>query len=104
MIQEIARLVVKPGDEAAFEAGAAQAAALFKTAAGCHAMRLHRSHEVPGRYWLVIAWDSVEAHLAFRETGDFGEWRRLVGGYFAEPPQVEHGIPTGAGFDPVQGT
>jgi quinol monooxygenase YgiN len=98
MIDEIARIDVTPGSEAAFEAGAAEAAPLFKAAAGCHAMRLHRSHEVPGRYWLIIAWDSVEAHLAFRDTPEFAEWRRLVGGYFAGPPSVEHGIPTSAGF------
>jgi quinol monooxygenase YgiN len=99
MIQEIARIEVKPGDAAAFEAGAAQGVPLFRRAAGCHAMRLNRSHEVAGRYWLVIAWDSVEAHLAFRESEDFGEWRRLVGPYFAALPSVEHAIPTDAGFD-----
>lgn len=99
MIQEIARIEVKPGEEAALEAGAAAALPLFRRAAGCHAMRLNRSYESPGRYWLIIAWESVEAHLAFRETEDFLEWRRLVGSSFAEPPLVEHGIPTEAGFD-----
>ena len=101
MIQEIARIEVKPGEEAAFEAGVAAAAPLFRHAAGCRAMRLNRSHETPGRYWLIVGWESVEAHLAFRETEDFGEWRRLVGGCFAEAPLVEHGIPTEAGFDAV---
>lgn len=99
MIQEIARIEARAGEEAALEAGALAAVPLFRGAKGCRAMRLHRSHEVPGRYWLVIAWDSVEAHLAFRETGEFAEWRRLVGGCFAEPPQVEHAIPTEAGFE-----
>jgi quinol monooxygenase YgiN len=101
MIQEIARLDVTPGEEAAFEAGAAAAVALFRRAAGCHAMQLNRSHEQAGRYWLIVSWETVEAHLAFRETADFGEWRRLVGGYFAGPPQVEHGIPTPAGFSNI---
>ncbi|MGH6617448.1 putative quinol monooxygenase [Sphingomonas sp.] len=98
MIDEIARIDVIPGSEAAFEAAAAEAMPLFKAAAGCHAMRLRRSHEVAGRYWLIIAWDSVEAHLAFRDTPEFAEWRRLVAGHFAAPPSVEHGIPTAAGF------
>jgi hypothetical protein len=26
----------------------------------------------------------------FRGSKDFQEWRRLVGDYFARPPQVEH--------------
>jgi quinol monooxygenase YgiN len=98
MIQEIARLDIKPDDVAAFEAGAAQAAPLFERGAGCRALRLQKSHEVPGRYWLLIEWDSVEAHLAFRETEEFAEWRRLVGGFFADLPVVEHGIPTGIHF------
>ena len=101
MIQEIARIEVKPGDEAAFEAGAAAAVSLFRNAAGCRAMRLNRSHETPGGYWLIVAWDSVEAHLAFRKTPAFAEWRRLVGGFFAGTPVVEHAIPTDAGFDPA---
>jgi quinol monooxygenase YgiN len=99
MIQEIARLTVKSGTEGAFEAGAAAAVPLFKRAAGCHAMRLSRSHETPGGHWLIVARDSVAAHLAFRETPDFGEWRRLVGDFFADAPLVEHAIPTAAGFD-----
>ncbi len=64
-------------------------------------MRLHRSHEEAGRYWLIVDWETVEAHLAFRETADFAEWRRLVGGCFSGPPMVEHGIPTGTQFSNI---
>jgi hypothetical protein len=26
----------------------------------------------------------------FRESSDFQEWRKLVAGFFVEPPQVHH--------------
>ena len=91
MFWEIAQIEVKPGQEAAFEAAVTQAVPLFKNARGCKGMRLHRSVEQPGRYRLVVDWETVEDHTVhFRGSQDFLEWRRLVGGYFASPPAVEH--------------
>jgi quinol monooxygenase YgiN len=95
MATEIARIDVVPGSESAFEAAAARAVPLFRNAAGCRAMHIQRSHEQAGRYWLFVAWDDVAAHEAFRATTAFGEWRALVGGYFATPPLVEHGLDIG---------
>lgn len=91
MFWEIAQIEVKPGDEAAFEAAVGKAVPLFKNARGCKGMQLHRSVEQPGRYRLVVDWETVEDHTVhFRGSQDFLEWRRLVGGYFASPPAVEH--------------
>ena len=45
----------------------------------------------PGRYVLLVDWDSVEAHtVGFRESAAFAEWRALIGPFFAKPPCVEH--------------
>ena len=90
--REIARIDVKPGTEAAFEAGAAEGRPLFLADPGCTAMEIQRSNEVAGRYWLFVEWTDVAAHEAFRQTPAFAEWRRLVGPTFAAPPEVEHGI------------
>jgi heme-degrading monooxygenase HmoA len=91
MFWEIAQIEVKPGEEAAFEAAVTQAVPLFKNARGCRGMQLHRSVEQPGRYRLVVDWETVEDHTVhFRGSQDFQEWRRLVGGHFASPPAVEH--------------
>jgi heme-degrading monooxygenase HmoA len=91
MFWEIAQIEVKPGEEAAFEAAVTQAVPLFKNARGCKGMQLHRSVEQPGRYRLVVDWETVEDHTVhFRGSQDFQEWRRLVGGHFASPPAVEH--------------
>jgi heme-degrading monooxygenase HmoA len=97
---EIAQIDVKPGSEAAFEAGVEQAAPLFQRAKGCRSMRLHRSVEMPTRYRLMVQWDTVENHTVdFRGSADFQEWRRLVGSCFAQPPTVEHvhALPLGFG-------
>jgi heme-degrading monooxygenase HmoA len=91
MITELARIDVKPGLEAEFEAGVAKAAPLFQRAKGCHSMTLTRSHEKPSRHWLQVRWDTVEAHtVAFRGSADFAEWRKLVGHCFDGAPEVEH--------------
>jgi heme-degrading monooxygenase HmoA len=100
MFTEIAQIDVKPGSEAAFEAGVEQAAPLFRRAKGCRGMRLHRSVEIPTRYRLMVRWDTVENHTVdFRGSADFQEWRRLVGPYFAATPVVEHTQALPLGFD-----
>lgn len=91
MILEIAQIDVKPGMEAEFEAGVAKAELLFRRAKGCNGMELQRSVEKPSRYRLFVRWATLEDHtVAFRGSGDFQEWRRLVGHCFASPPEVEH--------------
>jgi quinol monooxygenase YgiN len=91
LIHEIAEIDVKPGTEAQFEAGVAQAAPLFRAAKGCLAMELHRSIEQPSRYRLLVRWETVENHTVdFRQSEAFQQWRALVGPYLASPPRVEH--------------
>lgn len=91
MITEIAQIDVKAGMESQFEAGVREAIPLFKRAKGCSGLRLERSHEKPQRYRLFVQWQTLENHIVdFRGSADFQEWRRLVGGCFAAPPDVEH--------------
>ncbi|SEF32220.1 Heme-degrading monooxygenase HmoA [Amycolatopsis pretoriensis] len=91
MVWEIARIDVRPGDEAAFEKAVGEAVPLFESAGGCHGVRLRRGVEQPQRYWLVVEWETVEDHtVRFRGSPGFARWRELVGGYFAAAPQVEH--------------
>jgi heme-degrading monooxygenase HmoA len=99
MIMEIAQIDVKPGMEKDFEAGVKSAAPLFKRAKGCQGMALQRSHEKPSRYRLFVQWETLENHTVdFRGSADFQEWRKLVGPYFASPPDVEHVIEAVRGF------
>ena len=99
MVTEIAQIDVKPGMEAEFEAGVAKSAEVFKRAKGCKAMRLERSVEMPQRYRLFVAWETLENHTVdFRGSPDFQIWRGNVGHCFAAPPAVEHTVEAVKGF------
>ncbi|NHZ66229.1 antibiotic biosynthesis monooxygenase family protein [Massilia genomosp. 1] len=99
MFREVAELKVAAGTEQQFEAGVQQAVALFKRAKGCHGMRMERSVEEPGSYMLFVEWETIEDHMVhFRESEDFQEWRRLVGGFFSAPPRVFHTTSAVEGF------
>ena len=91
MILEMAHIAVKPGAEAAFEAAVAQAAPLFRAAPGCGGVELHRVVETPGRYVLMVRWDTLEDHtVRFRSSEAFQQWHALAGPHFASPPHVQH--------------
>ena len=99
MIFEIAEITIQPGTHAAFEAAVQQAVPLFQRAKGCLSMRLDRTIERPETYRLVIGWATLENHTVdFRGSEDFQAWRALVGGFFAEPPKVEHTAAAVHGF------
>ena len=99
MIYEIARITVKPGTEADFESGVAQALALFRRAQGCLGLELQRVVERPLDYRLVVRWATLEDHTVhFRGSEDFQSWRQLVGHCFAAPPDVEHASIAVSGF------
>jgi quinol monooxygenase YgiN len=98
MATEIARIDISSDEAEAFLAAAAQAVSLFQGAHGCSGMRVLRSAEEAGRFWLIVEWRDIAAHEAFRQSAGFAEWRALVGGYFSAPPIVEHGLSTRVGF------
>mgnify|MGYP006313937901 CR=1 FL=1 len=91
MVTEIAYITIDPADAAAFEAAVAEAAPHFKSAEGCHGMRLERVEEDGAQYRLSVDWESVAHHMVtFRESDGFQHWRALAGPFFAGPPRVEH--------------
>ena len=60
-------------------------------AKGFKGYQLQRSIESPGRYLLLIRWETLENHTVdFRGSAAFAEWRAIVGPFFAQPPVVEH--------------
>lgn len=58
--------------------------------AGASDVSMSRGVESPGRFVLLVTWDSVEQHEAFRAGPTFADWRAAIGGFFAADPQVEH--------------
>jgi heme-degrading monooxygenase HmoA len=90
MVLEIADFRVQAGAEEAFADGYRHARRHIEAAAGFRSIRMTRGVETPTRFVLLVEWDSVEAHQAFRDSPAFGEWRALIGPHFDGPPHVEH--------------
>lgn len=92
MILEIADIRIAPGQQAAFEAAVARGVAeAVSRSPGFRGYKLNRGIESPERYVLMIYWDTLENHTVdFRQSDRFNQWRGHVGGFFAQPPQVEH--------------
>ncbi len=98
MILEHAVLNVRPGQQAEFEAAYAVARPLIAGAGGCRSVRVERCLETPGRYLLLVEWDSLEDHTeGFRGSDAFQEWRRLLHHFYDPAPVVEH-------FEALEGT
>lgn len=92
MILEHADIHIDPARAAAFEADIVRGVStVISQAKGFQGYKINRSIETPGRYLLMIYWDSLEDHtVGFRGSEAFAEWRVIVGPYFAQPPVVEH--------------
>jgi heme-degrading monooxygenase HmoA len=91
MVLEVALIDITPGQESAFAGAYRQAKSILATTPGVHSVRMTQGIESPSRFVLLVEWDSVEAHNEnFRATERFGQWRGLIGPYFAQPPVVEH--------------
>jgi heme-degrading monooxygenase HmoA len=90
VILEHVVLRVRPGEEDAFEESARQALPIIESAPGCHGAEFRRQVEDPSVYLLLVRWDSVEAHMAFRETDLYGAWRELTHPFYVGTLDVTH--------------
>lgn len=93
MITEHVLVHITPGQESAFEESLTQAFPIITAAPGCHGAQARKQHEDQNIYLLLIQWDSVDAHLAFRESESFGDWRELTWPFYDQPAQVSHFFP-----------
>ena len=91
MILEHAIIRITPGREVEFEQVFPQAAQVIRRAEGYLGHQLQRGIESPATFLLLVRWATLDAHtVGFRQGPLFGEWRALIGPFFAEPPAVEH--------------
>ncbi|NYT25847.1 antibiotic biosynthesis monooxygenase [Alcaligenaceae bacterium] len=92
MIYEVADIRIVPGQREAFEEAIRRGATtVIAKARGFIDYKVKRCIETPERYLLVVRWETLENHTKdFRESAAFGEWRAIVGPFFAGPPMVEH--------------
>jgi heme-degrading monooxygenase HmoA len=92
VVLEIADIRIRQGEGAAFEEAVVRGVeTVLAKATGYRGYKVNRGIESPQRYVLMLFWETLENHTVdFRESPAFGEWRAIVGGFFAEAPQVEH--------------
>ena len=92
MILEIADIRIPPGQNAAFEEAIQRGlSTVISQARGFAGAKVNRGIESPERYVLQIFWETLEDHtVGFRQGPLFTQWRAIIGGFFAQPPHVEH--------------
>ncbi|MEO7262364.1 MAG: antibiotic biosynthesis monooxygenase [Jatrophihabitantaceae bacterium] len=90
MVLEVALIDVQPGSETAFEAGYRSGVSALRESAGLLSVRMTHGVETPTRFVLLVEWESLEAHQAFRDSDRFPVWRAGIGPHLAQPPHVEH--------------
>lgn len=92
MILEVVDIRIQPGQQAAFEQAVHEGiATAIAPSKGFGQYELRHGVESPERYLLLIHWATLEDHTeGFRNSPAYGQWRGLVGPFFAQPPLVEH--------------
>lgn len=92
MILELADIRIRPGQQAAFDEAIRRGLdTVISQAKGFRGYKINQGIESPERYLLMIFWETLENHTVdFRGSSAFGEWRAIVGPFFAQPPTVEH--------------
>jgi heme-degrading monooxygenase HmoA len=83
-------VTITPGREEEFEASALRALPILDSAAGCSGGEFRRQAEDSSVYLLLIRWDSIDTHMAWRETEAFERWRELTHPFYVERPVVTH--------------
>lgn len=91
MVLEVAPLVIRPGQEPAFEAAFSIAQSIIASMPGYRSHALQRCLERPGEYLLVVRWDSLEAHeVGFRRSPQYQRWKELLHHFYDPFPTVLH--------------
>ena len=92
MILELADIRIHAGQNQAFEEAIQRGVnEVIRHAKGFQGYKVNRGIESTERYLLQIFWDTLEDHtVGFRDSAAFGQWRAIVGPFFAAPPVVEH--------------
>ncbi len=94
MILEVAILDVRTGLEHQFEVAFAEASRIIASMPGYQSHQLKQCLENPGRYLLLVDWDTLEAHtIGFRGSPEYQRWKQLLHHFYDPFPIVEHYVP-----------
>jgi heme-degrading monooxygenase HmoA len=101
VILEVARLDVRPGQDATFLAAFAEARPLLEATPGFLGLDLRRCVDegATHRFLLLVQWETVEAHtVGFRQSERYPRWRELLHHFYDPFPIVEHYADADAGL------
>ncbi len=91
MILEQAILDVAPERTAEYEAALKQALPLISATPGFFGLEVRACLETPGRYLLLVRWETLEDHtIGFRQSERYQRWRALLHRFYQPMPLVEH--------------
>jgi len=91
VILEVAILNVKPGLQQDFEAAFEKAQGIISSMPGYISHQLQCCIEDPGRYLLLVNWQTLEDHTeGFRQSAQYQEWRALLHHFYDPFPEVQH--------------
>ena len=94
MVIENAIITIAPEQTGAFERAVSECVGIFRAAEGCHGVALDRILDQPGRYRLLIKWETKAHHAPlFWESPGFQLWRSRVSHFFVETPVLEYNEP-----------
>lgn len=90
MVLELASLVVRAGEQRAFESAFEKAQRLLCGLDGYLAHELRRSVDREQHYLLLVEWRALEDRtLGFHRSHEHVRWRDLLQDFLAERPQIE---------------
>jgi len=96
MILEVAVLDIRPGQSDEFEQAFARAQNIIATIPGYITHEILRGVELPGRYVLLVRWQTLADHeIGFRQSPQYQEWKALLHHFYDPFPRVEHYEPLG---------
>jgi heme-degrading monooxygenase HmoA len=91
MVLEAAILNVRAGMNERFEQAFRQASPIIAAMPGYLRHSLQRCLEAPGRYLLLVEWNTLEDHtVGFRQSGQYQQWKSLLHHFYDPFPLVEH--------------
>lgn len=91
MVLEHALLDIDPARAAEYEAAFQKALPLISATPGFLELTLRPCMERPGRYLLLVQWETLENHTQdFRGSARYQQWKALLHGFYEPFPEVTH--------------
>ena len=92
MILEVADIRIAPSRQVDFEQAVHHGIqTVIAKSNGFQGYQVRHSVESPGRYLLLLEWETLEDHtVGFRGSAAYSQWRNIVADFFIQPPFVEH--------------